>query len=103
MYAKYKREETAIRHVLSYYDKNQLPSLTYTQLVLFDEVHVKQVSGTPTTSRVNDYNVFFQRNEEGKVDMGRGVYETNNQPKKATFKHKQEGQLCIGVAKVESK
>ena len=35
--------------------------------------------------------------------MGRGVYETNNQPNKATFKYKQEGRFCIGVSKVESK
>ena len=37
------------------------------------------------------------------MDVKRGVYETNNQPKRATFKYKQEGRLCIGVAKVESK
>ena len=48
-------------------------------------------------------NVLFPRNEEGKVDVGRGVYETNNQPKKTTFKYEQEGQFCLGVAKVESK
>ena len=50
-------------------------------------------------------NVMFlsPRNEEGKVDVKRGVYETNNQPKKATFKYEQEGQFCLGVAKVESK
>ena len=35
--------------------------------------------------------------------MKRGVYETNNQPKKATFKYEQEGQFCLGVDKVESK
>ena len=35
--------------------------------------------------------------------MERGVYDTNNKPKKATFKYKQEGQFCLGVAKVESK
>ena len=35
--------------------------------------------------------------------MKRGVYEMKNQPKKETFKYKQEGRLCIGVAKVESK
>ena len=52
---------------------------------------------------MNDYNVLFPRNEEGKVDVGRVVYETNNQPKKSTFKYEQEGQLCIGVAKAESK
>ena len=35
--------------------------------------------------------------------MKRGVYETNNQPKRATFKYDQEGRFCLGVAKVESK
>ena len=52
---------------------------------------------------MNDYNVLFPRNEERKVDVGRGVYETKNQPKKATFKYEQEERFCIGVAKVESK
>ena len=33
--------------------------------------------------------------------MGRGVYNTNNQPKRATFKYQQEGRFCLGVAKVE--
>ena len=35
--------------------------------------------------------------------MNRGVYETKNQPKKATFKYEQEGRFCLGVAKVEMK
>ena len=35
--------------------------------------------------------------------MGRGVYETNNQPKKATFKYGKEGRFSLGVAKVERK
>ena len=34
--------------------------------------------------------------------MKRGVYDTNNQPKRATFKYEQEGKFCLGVAKVES-
>ena len=33
--------------------------------------------------------------------MGKGVYNTNNQPKRATFKYEQEGRICLGVAKVE--
>ena len=45
----------------------------------------------------------FPRNEEGKVDVGRGVYETKNKPKKTTFKYNQEGRFCLGVAKVDSK
>ena len=92
-----------IRHVPSCYDKNQLPSLTSTQILFFDEVHVKQVCGPPTTSWVNDYNVFSPRNVEGKVDVKICVYETNNQPKKANFNYKQEGRFYLGVAKVESK
>ena len=47
--------------------------------------------------------IFFPRNEEEKVDVKRGVYETNNQPKKATFKYEREERFCLGVAKVEIK
>ena len=35
--------------------------------------------------------------------MGRDFYETNNQPKKSTFKYNQEGRFYLRVAKVESK
>ena len=91
MFAKYKRGELETRHDPSCYDKNQLPSLTSTQLVFFDEVDVKQVYGPPTTSWVNDCNLLFPRNEEGTVDVKIGIYETNNQPKRATFKYKLEG------------
>ena len=35
--------------------------------------------------------------------MERGVYDTNNQPKRAIFKYEQEGRFCLGVAKLESK
>ena len=34
--------------------------------------------------------------------MERGVYDTNNQPKRASFKYEQEGRFCLSVAKVES-
>ena len=77
--------------------------MTSNQLVLFDEVNVKKVNVPPTTSWVNDYNFLFPRNEEGEVDVGRGVYETKNQLKKATFKYEQEGRFYLRVAKVESK
>ena len=85
LFAKHKREEMEISHVPYCYDKTKLPSLKPTRLVLFDKAHVKQVSGPPTTIRVNGYNVLFPRNEEGKVDVGSGVYETNNQPKKSNI------------------
>ena len=35
--------------------------------------------------------------------MERVVYDTNNQLKRTTFECDQEGQFCLGVAKVESK
>ena len=35
------------------------------------------------------------------MDVERGVYDTNNQPKRESFKYEQEGRFCIGVAKVE--
>ena len=37
------------------------------------------------------------------MDVKIGVYETNNQLKKSTFKYKQEGKFCLGVSKVQSK
>ena len=92
-----------IRHVPSYYDKNQIPSLTYIQLVLFDKVYTKQVSGPPTTSWLNEYNIYFPIDEEGKVDAERDVYDTKNKSKRAIFKYEQEGKFCIGVAKAEIK
>ena len=52
---------------------------------------------------MNDYNVLLPRNEEGNVDVKRGVYEMNNQPKKSIFNYEQEGQFCLGVVKVEIK
>ena len=34
--------------------------------------------------------------------MERGVYDTSNQPKRASFKYEQEGRFCLGMAKVKS-
>ena len=92
-----------ISHVPSCYDKKQLPSLTSTQLVLFDEVYIKQVSGSPTTIQMDEYSIFFPRYEEVKVDVERGVYDTNNQPKSATFMYEEKGRFCLVGSKVESK
>ena len=90
-----------IRHVPSCYDKSQIPSLTSTQLVLFDEVHVKQVFRPPSTSRSNEFNILFPRNEEGEVNVERGVYDTKNQLNIASFKYEKEERFCLGVAKAE--
>ena len=103
LFADYKREETEIKHAPFCYDKNQLLSLTSTQLVFFDEVYIKQVRGPPATIQNNEYNVLFLKYDEGKVYVEIGVYDTNNQPKRTTFKFEQEGRFCIDVAKVESK
>ena len=45
----------------------------------------------------------FPINKERRVDVKRDVYETNNQPKKATFKYDKEGRFFLGLAKVEIK
>ena len=87
----------------TWYDKEQLPSLTSDQLFLFDEVHIQQVSGPPMTSKFNENNIRFPRDEEGKIDVKTGKYGTNDQPKKDTFKYEQGGRLCLGVAKIEGK
>ena len=82
-----------IRHEPYWYDKEQLPSLTSTQLVFFDEVHVQQGSGPPVKIKVNKHNIRFPRYEEGNIDVKNGKYDTNNQPKKLTFKYEQEGRF----------
>ena len=55
------------------------------------------------TILVNKQNIWFQRNEEGNVDVKNCQYGTNNQPKNPTFKYEQEGRFCLDVAKIESK
>ena len=79
MFVVYKREELEVRHEPSWYDKEQLPYLKSTQLVLFDEVHIQQVSGPPMTSMFNKHNIRFPRYEEGKIDVKTGKYDTDNQ------------------------
>ena len=37
------------------------------------------------------------------MDVERVVYDTNKQPKRASFKYDEEVRLCLGVAKVEIK
>ena len=103
LFVYYKREEVEIRHEPSWYDKEQLPSLTSTQLVFFDEVHIQQVSGPPVTSKLNEDNIRFPRYEERNIDVKNGKYDTNNQPKKSTFKYEQEVRFCLSVANIESK
>ena len=55
------------------------------------------------TSRVNEHNIQFRRDEEGKIDVKNVKYDTNDQPKNATFEYEQEGRCCLGVAKIEIK
>ena len=59
----YKREEVELRHEPSWYDKEELPSLTSTQLVFFDEIHIQKYFGPPVTSSVNEHNIWFPRDE----------------------------------------
>ena len=79
-----------IRHETSWYNKEELPSLTSTQLVFFDEIHIQQMCGPPVTSKMNRHNIRFPRDEEGNVDVKNGLYGTNKQPKKVTFKYEHE-------------
>ena len=79
--------------------KKKLPLLTSTQLVFFEKVHIKQVIRPAKTSQLNEYKFLLPRDKEGKVDVERGVYDTNNQPKRATFNYEQEGKFCLCVSK----
>ena len=41
------------------------------------------------TSKFNERNIRFPRYEEDNTDVKTGKYNTDNQPKKATFKYEQ--------------
>ena len=43
------------------------------------------------TRKLNEHNLLFPRYEDGNIDVKTGKYDTNNQPKNATFKYEQEG------------
>ena len=92
----YKREEVEIRNEPSWYKKSKLPYLTSTQLVFFDEFHIQQVSGPHVTSKVNKHNIRFPRDEEGKIYVKIGEYDTNNQPKRPpSSMNKKEGSALV--------
>ena len=55
------------------------------------------------TRKLNEHNIWFPRNEEGKIDVKTGKYDTNNQPKKSTFKYEQEEMFCLSLTNTESK
>ena len=103
MFIVYKMGEAEIMHEPSWYEKEQLPSLTSTQLVFFDEVHIQQVSGPPVKRNLNEHNIQFPRDEEGNIDDKKGKYEKNNQPKNSTFKYEQEGRFFPCLANIKSK
>ena len=90
-------------HEPSWYKKEQLPSTTSTQLVFFYEVHISQVIGPPVTIKVNKQKIRFPRDEEGNIYVKNSKCDTNDQPKKATFKYEQEGRFWLGVAKTKIK
>ena len=52
------------------------------------------------TSKVNEHNIRFPRDEEGNIDVKTSKYDTKNQLKKATFKYEQEGRFYLYVAKI---
>ena len=53
------------------------------------------------TRNLNKQNIRFSRDEEENIDVKTGKCDTNNQPKKSTFKYEQEGRFCLGVSKIE--
>ena len=55
------------------------------------------------TRKFNEDDIRFPIYEEGIIDVKTGKCDTNNQPKKATFKYEQERRFCLGVAKIEGK
>ena len=92
----YKREEVEITHEPSWYDKEQLPSLTSTHLIFFDEVHIQQYSEPPVTSRLKKHNIRFPRDEEGDIDVKTvNMTRTINQTRPPSGMKKREGSALM--------
>ena len=66
LFAIYNRGGLEIRSVPYCYKKDQIPSLKTTQLVFFDDFHIKQLIRLSTTSHKNEYKFFFQDMNKGK-------------------------------------
>ena len=43
------------------------------------ESTLQNISGPPTTSRLNEYNILFPRDKYGKVDVENDIYDKENQ------------------------
>ena len=96
LFVYYKREEVEIRHEPSRYDKEQLPSLTSTQVFFFDEIHIQQICGPPVTSLVNEHNIRFPRDEEGNVDVKMvNMGQTINRKRPPSSMNKKEGSASV--------
>ena len=91
-----KREEAEIRYEPPWYDKEQLLSLTSTQLVFFDEVHIEQFSGPPVTSKLNGHNISFPRDKEENNDIKMvNMTQAINQKRPPSSMNKKEGSASV--------
>ena len=79
-----------------WYDPDNFPSIDRSQLVWFDEMHIKQEGG----SRMFDnMQIRFRRDADG-------IYDPNSEeiadPSfRASYKYANEARFCLGVAKVK--
>ena len=78
-----------------WFDPDILPSIDETQLVWFDEMHIKQEGGS---RMFNNMQSRFRRGPDGKYDP---TADTINPPSfRASYKYANEVRFCFGVAKV---
>ena len=85
-----------IMHEPSWYDKEQLPSLTSTPLVFFDEFHIQQVNGPPMTNKAKEHNIWFPRDEKGNIDVQNGKYDTKiNQKRPPSSMNNKESSASV--------
>ena len=77
------------------FDPDLLPKIDRTQLVWFDEMHIKQKAGLNIHA---DLQIRFSRNSDGKYDQSANEFAPPAY--QSVFKYTQEARFCLGVAKV---
>ena len=78
-----------------------LPTISKTQLVFWDETHIRQEGGLPSRT---GYCIRFLIDHNGKLCLSTNITQPpiyNEVPKKLTFKYGKEARFCLSMAVIE--
>ena len=80
----------------TYFNPDKLPKIDDTQVVWFNDMHMKQKAGLNMHANMQ---IRFKKDSEGRFDDEKGTLAPA--ASSPTFKYSQEARFCLGVAKVK--